>query len=128
MGQGFFRGDMTLGERPLVPEAYTDFIFTSWAERTGFLGTVIMLIVMMFIPLRSLQISLNSRDRFASLLGSGIAFMYFYHIIINMGIALGLLPVTGLPLSFMSYGGSHLVICMAGIGIILNIHKRRFAN
>ena len=128
IGQGFFRGDMTLGERPLVPEAYTDFIFTSWAERTGFLGTLILLLAIMFIPLRTLQISLNARDRFASILGSGIAFLFFYHILINTGIALGLLPVTGLPLSFMSYGGSHLVVCMAGIGIILNIHRRRFAN
>ena len=119
---------MTLGERPLVPEAYTDFIFTSWAERTGFIGTVLLLIAIFIIPLRSLQICLNARDRFASLLGSGIAFMIFYHILINTGIALGLLPVTGLPLSFMSYGGSHLIICMAGIGIILNIHRRRFAN
>ncbi|MDH5655575.1 MAG: FtsW/RodA/SpoVE family cell cycle protein [Spirochaetia bacterium] len=127
-GQGFFRGDMTMGERPLVPEAYTDFIFTSWAERTGFLGTLLLLIAIMYIPLRSLQISLGARDRFASLLGSGIAFMYLYHIIINTGITLGLLPVTGLPLSFMSYGGSHLVVCLAGIGIIMNIYRRRFAN
>jgi len=127
-GRGFFAGDMTMGRRPLVPESHTDFIFTSWAERTGFFGSALLLLFLFFIPLRSLQISFEARDRFGSLLGTGISFMYFYHIMINIGIALGLLPVTGLPLSFMSYGGSHLVICMIGLGIVLNISRRRFAN
>lgn len=127
-GQGLFNGDMTMGDRPLVPEAYTDFIFTSWGERTGFFGSLLVLILLLAIPLRGMQISFEARDRFAALLGSGISFMFFYHVVLNIGIALGLLPVTGLPLSFMSYGGSHLIVCMAGIGVLLSIYKRRFAN
>ncbi len=127
-GRGLFEGDMTMGDRPLVPEAYTDFIFTSWSERTGFIGAVALLIILIAIPLRGLQLAFDARDRFGSLLAAGISFMFFYHIAFNTGIALGLLPVTGLPLSFMSYGGSHMVTCMASVGILLSIYRRRFAN
>lgn len=127
-GRGLFQGDMTIGDRPLVPEAYTDFIFTSWSERTGFLGSVFLLIALIGIPLRGMQISFESRDRFGSLLAAGISFMFFFHILFNTGIALGLLPVTGLPLSFMSYGGSHMLTCMAGLGILFSIHRRRYVN
>ncbi|MBI3394714.1 MAG: rod shape-determining protein RodA [Spirochaetia bacterium] len=128
VGRGLFAGDMTVGDRPLVPEAYTDFIFTSWSERTGFFGAIVLLALLIVIPVRALQLSFESRDRFASLLAAGIAFMFFFHILFNVGIALGLMPVTGLPLSFMSYGGSHLMICMAALGILLSIYRRRFAN
>ncbi len=127
-GRGFFEGDMTVGSRPLVPEAYTDFIFTSWAERTGFLGSVLLLLALILIPLRSLQIAFEARDRFGALLAAGISGLFFHHVAVNTGIALGLLPVTGLPLSFMSYGGSHLWTSMAAAGILLSIHRRRFAN
>ncbi len=127
-GKGLMSGDMTLGDRPLVPEATTDFIFTAWAERTGFLGSVFLLFVLMGIPLRALQVSLETKDRFAALLGSGIAFMYFFHFSLNIGIAIGLLPVTGLPLSFLSYGGSHMIITMMGVGILLSIYRKRFVN
>ncbi len=127
-GRGFFSGDMTVGARPLVPEAFTDFIFTSWAERTGFLGSLLMLGLLFLIPLRALQISFEARDRFGALLAGGLAAMFFHHMAFNAGIALGLLPVTGLPLSFMSYGGSHLLISYAGAGMLLSIFRRRFAN
>lgn len=127
-GQGLFQADMTIGDRPLVPESATDFIFTAWSERTGFFGSSLILFFLILIPLRGIQISFESRDRFAAMLGSGISFMFFYHIVLNTGIALGLLPVTGLPLSFMSYGGSHMVTCMIGIGILLSIYKRKYVN
>lgn len=127
-GRGIFKGDMTMGERPLVPESSTDFIFASWSERMGFLGAVFVLLLLVSIPLRGLQISFEARDRFGSMLAVGISAMFFYHIIFNAGIALGLLPVTGLPLSFMSYGGSHLFISMLSVGILLSIHRRKHAN
>jgi rod shape determining protein RodA len=88
----------------------------------------LLLLVLIGIPLRSLQLSFEARDRFGSLLAAGIAIMLFYHIAFNAGITLGLLPVTGLPMSFMSYGGSHLITCMAAVGILLSIYRRRFAN
>ncbi len=127
-GRGFFQGEMTTGERPLVPEAYTDFIFTSWCERTGFIGGVIMILLLLSIPLRGMLISFESRDRFAALISAGISFTFFSHVLMNVGIAVGLLPVTGLPLSFMSYGGSHLVMSMTALGILLSVGRRRFAN
>ncbi|MDF3818648.1 rod shape-determining protein RodA [Leptospira sp. 96542] len=127
-GKGFFHGEMTEGRVPHVPEAGTDFIFASWAEQTGFFGSVLLLFFLMSIPLRGLQISFESKDRFGSLLAAGIVAMIFFHIAINVGIVIGLLPVTGVPLTFMSYGGSHLLMAMTAVGIILSIKKRKFAN
>ncbi|MCW7468734.1 MULTISPECIES: rod shape-determining protein RodA [Leptospira] len=127
-GKGLFHGEMTEGRVPHVPESGTDFIFASWAEQTGFFGSVLLLFFLMSIPLRGLQISFESKDRFGSLLAAGIVAMIFFHIAINVGIVIGLLPVTGVPLTFMSYGGSHLVMAMTAVGIILSIKKRKFAN
>jgi rod shape determining protein RodA len=127
-GKGLFNGEMTEGRYPHVPEAGTDFIFASWAEQTGFIGSVILLFFLMAIPLRGLQIAFESKDRFGSLLASGIVALIFFHLAINIGIVIGLLPVTGIPLTFVSYGGSHLVISMIAVGIILSIKLRKFAN
>ena len=127
-GRGFWKGEMTLGRYPLVPEAHTDFIFTSWAERTGFLGSLFLVLVLITIPLRGFLLSSEARDRFGSLLACGLSLLFCFHIIMNIGIGLGLLPVTGLPLSFVSYGGSHLVTSMVAIGILMNIYRRRFAH
>lgn len=128
VGKGFLNAEMTEGKIPHVPESSTDFIFASWAEQTGFIGSVFLLFFLFSIPLRGLQISYESKDRFGSLLASGIVAMLFYHMAINIGIVLGLLPVTGIPLSFMSYGGSHLLMSMAAVGIILSIKMRKHAN
>lgn len=127
-GKGLFRGEMTEGRIPHVPEAGTDFIFASWAEQTGFFGSVLLLLGLMLVPLRGLQISFESKDRFGSLLAAGIVALLFFHIAINVGIVIGLLPVTGVPLTFMSYGGSHLVMAMTAVGIIISIKRRKFAN
>ena len=127
-GKGFGNGEMTEGKIPQVPESSTDFIFASWAEQQGFLGSIFLLFFLLAIPLRGLQISFESKDRFGSLLAAGIVALIFFHIAINIGIVIGLLPVTGLPLSFMSYGGSHLVISMVAVGIILSIKSRKHAN
>lgn len=127
-GKGFLKGEMTEGKFPHVPEAGTDFIFASWAEQTGFLGSVILLFFILSIPLRGLQIAYESKDRFGSLLACGITALIFFHVAINVGIVIGLLPVTGVPLTFMSYGGSHLIMSMMAIGILLSIKLRKFAN
>lgn len=119
---------MTTGENPLVPEAFTDFIFSSWAERSGFLGSIILIIALVLIPLRGFVIAFNAKDRFGSFLALGISFTFLYHILFNLGIELGLMPVTGLPLSFVSYGGSHLIICMSLAGILQSIYSKRFIN
>ncbi len=127
-GKGITKAEMTTGLYPLVPEAFTDFIFTSWAERTGFLGSSILLIILSLIPIRGFYISYTAKDRFGSLLGAGISFLYLYHIIFNIGIEIGLMPVTGLPLSFVSYGGSHLLLCYACAGILQSIYSKKYIN
>lgn len=128
VGKGFGHGEMTEGRIPHVPESSTDFIFASWAEQTGFIGSVLLLFFLIAIPLRGLQISFESKDRFGSLLAAGIVALIFFHIAINIGIVIGLMPITGLPLSFMSYGGSHLLMSMVAVGIILSIKLRKHAN
>ncbi len=128
VGKGFGHGEMTEGRIPHVPESSTDFIFASWAEQTGFIGSVLLLFFLLAIPLRGLQISFESKDRFGSLLAAGIVALIFFHMAINIGIVIGLMPITGLPLSFMSYGGSHLLMSMVAVGIILSIKLRKHAN
>lgn len=127
-GNGLTHDGMTSGSIPLVPEAATDFAFTSWGERFGFAGAMVLLFILFAIPLRGLQIAFESKDRFGAMLASGVTAMLFYHIFINIGIVLGLMPVTGLPLSFISYGGSNLIISFMGIGLLLNIKLRKYAN
>lgn len=128
LGKGLMNAEMTEGKTPHVPESGTDFIFASWAEQTGFFGSVILLFFILAIPLRGLQISFESKDRFGSLLAAGVVALIFFHMLINLGIVLGLMPVTGLPLSFMSYGGSHLIMSMMAVGIIISVKMRKHAN
>lgn len=128
LGKGLYAGEMTTGIYPLVPESFTDFIFTSWAERTGFLGSTLLVILLALIPLRGFYIAYTAKDRFGSLLATGISFLFLYHILFNIGIGLGLMPVTGLPLSFVSYGGSHLLLCYSLLGVLENINARKYIN
>jgi rod shape determining protein RodA len=128
IGKGLYNAEMTTGINPILPEAFTDFIFASWAERTGFLGSSLLIIVLSLIIIRGFYISYTAKDRFGSLLASGISFLFLYHILFNIGIELGLLPVTGLPLSFVSYGGSHLLLCFSLAGILESIYSRKYTN
>jgi rod shape determining protein RodA len=128
LGKGLGNGEMTEGKIPHVPESSTDFIFASWAEQTGFAGSVFLIFTLLAIPLRGLQIAFQSKDKFGSLLAAGIVALIFFHMFINLGIVMGLLPVTGLPLSFVSYGGSHLIMSMMAVGIIISIKIRKHAN
>ena len=125
LGKGMHGSELTVGYRPLVPEANTDFIFSSWAERTGFLGSLLLLFSLAGIVIRGLIISLTVRDKFCSLLASSICILFFSHILVNIGISLGLIPVTGIPLTFVSYGGSHLVVSLTAIGMLMSIYRLR---
>jgi len=127
-GNGLTYDGMTSGVLPLVPEASTDFSFASWSERFGFIGSIFLLVVLMAIPLRGLQVAFESKDRLGAIFASGVTTMIFYHLFINIGIVLGLLPVTGLPLSFFSFGGSNLIVSFMGIGLLINIKLRKHAN
>ena len=119
---------MTKGAVPFLPEWYNDFIFSVIGEQLGFWGTSLTLILLFLIIVRGVIIAIQSKDEFGSLLASGITVIFFLHVMINIGIAVGLFPVTGIPLIFISSGGSNMISSFIGLGILLNINDRRFIN
>ena len=119
---------MTKGDTPFLPEWYNDFIFSVVGEQLGFWGSAMLLLLLFGLILRAINIAVTSKDDFGAMLASGIALIFFLHVFINIGISVGLLPVTGIPLSFVSYGGSHMLLCFVCVGILINIYRRRFIN
>ncbi|MBI5682176.1 MAG: rod shape-determining protein RodA [Deltaproteobacteria bacterium] len=124
IGKGFLNG--TQGQLKFLPERHTDFVFSVFAEEWGFSGAVIVVILSLVIILWGLHIAQHSKDRFASFLAFGISSLFFWHTAINLAMVMGLLPVVGVPLPFMSYGGSFLLTVMLGVGILINVSMRRF--
>lgn len=124
-GKGFLQGTQT--QLGFLPEKTSDFIFAVVAEEFGFIGAIILILVLGIIIYRGIQIALETRDKFGALLAIGIISILFYHIFINIGMVIGIMPVTGLPLSFFSYGGSNLFMIMMGIGILNNIKMNKFS-
>ncbi len=125
-GKGFLNGSQA--QLGFLPEKTSDFIFSVVAEEWGFIGSIIIIILLSVIVFRGIQIALEAKDKFGALLASGITAIFFYHIFINIGMAVGIMPVTGLPLCFLSYGGSNLIMCMISIGILINIRMRKFVH
>jgi rod shape determining protein RodA len=123
-GKGFMHG--TQSQLRFLPEQHTDFAFSVFAEEWGFVGCLVMLTLYLFLVLWGLGIAKRCNDRFGSLLAVGVTAMLFWHIVINMGMVIGLFPVVGVPLPFFSYGGTSMVTSMVGVGILLNISMRRF--
>jgi rod shape determining protein RodA len=120
LGKGFLNG--TQAQYGFLPEPKTDFIFASLAEEFGFLGVAIMLLLYLLFFYRIMRISINSKSNFARLFGAGWAISIFAQIAINISMNLGLLPVVGLPLSLISYGGSNLLFNFICLGIMENIN------
>lgn len=118
-GKGFMQGTQT--QLSFIPEHHTDFIFSVVGEEWGFVGCVVVLGLYYFMIQKALEIARKARDREGSLLALGIAGMFAAQILINVGMTVGLLPVTGLTLPFISYGGSSLVFSYIAVGILLNI-------
>ncbi len=123
-GKGFLNGSQA--QLGFLPEKSSDFIFPVIAEEWGFAGAVILLGLLCLIVLRGAQIALEAKDKFGALLAAGISSIFFFHILINVGMVLGIMPVTGLPLSFVSYGGSNLLVGMISVGILINIRMNKF--
>ncbi|MBU3949138.1 MAG: rod shape-determining protein RodA [Proteobacteria bacterium] len=123
-GKGFLKG--TQSALSFLPEQQTDFIFSVFAEEWGFIGCLILLLVFFMFIARCLKISYGSRNPFGAILSFGITAMILWHIVVNMGMAMGLMPVVGVTLPFISYGGSSIIIILTSIGIMLNISMRRF--
>ena len=115
----------TVSQLDYVPDQHTDFIFSTAAEAFGFIGAVIILVLYLLLLLRLLYMAYRTPDRFGKLLITGVASMFFFHIFENIGMTIGLMPITGIPLPFMSYGGSNMWTNMIAVGLAQNAYCRR---
>jgi rod shape determining protein RodA len=123
-GKGFIKGSQT--QLKFLPEQQTDFVFSVFAEEWGFIGAFVLIIMFMSLILWGLKIALHSRDLLGTLIAFGITALIFWEVFINIGMVLGILPVVGIPLPFLSYGGSAIVVLMTAIGLLMNVSVRRF--
>lgn len=116
----------TLANLGFLPEDHTDFIFSNLAERLGFVGGMLLLILFMVLIWRILHIATISRDRFGVLIAVGVATIFLFHVFVNVGMTMGIMPVTGIPLPFISYGRSSLVVSVLSLGLLQSIamHSR----
>ena len=123
-GQGFLQG--TQSNFRYLPGQSTDFIFSIFSEEMGFIGGMVVFVLYLIICLRLLRIIKTVSDPFATYICAGLAGMFSFHFLINVGMTMGIMPITGIPLLFMSYGGSSLLSAMIGVGLVLSIHVRRY--
>ncbi|MFQ5850456.1 MAG: rod shape-determining protein RodA [Candidatus Binatia bacterium] len=123
-GKGYLQG--TQNRLDFLPAQHTDFVFSVFAEEWGFVGCSILLGLYLALILLSLRVVRRARDRFGALLAFGMAAILFWQVIINIAMVTGTLPVAGIPLPFLSYGGSSLVTTMVAVGILVNVSTRRF--
>jgi rod shape determining protein RodA len=124
-GAGLGEGDLT--KNGFVPEQHTDFIFTAVAEDLGFLGGATLLALYGILAWRLWRIALLASEFFGTLVAVGVLAMFTVQVFENVGMTMGIMPITGIPLPFMSYGGSSVIASFIAIGLVLNIHMRRFS-
>ncbi len=122
-GKGWGQG--TQAQLEFVPERHTDFIFAVWSEEFGLVGNAVLLILYLLFIGRGLQIALQAPTLFTRLLAGAVTLIFFTYAFVNMGMVSGILPVVGVPLPLVSYGGTALVTLCLGIGILMSIHKNR---
>lgn len=121
-GKGWLSG--TQSQLNFLPENHTDFIFAVAGEEFGFIGICLILLLYVVIIWRGVIISLSAEDDFGMLLGIGVTSMFMFHVLVNVGMTIGIMPVTGVPLPFLSYGVSSLITNIMGIAVLLNISLR----
>ncbi|WP_455207137.1 rod shape-determining protein RodA [Kaarinaea lacus] len=122
-GKGWLNG--TQSQLDFLPERSTDFIFSAYAEEFGFIGVLVLLSIYLFILARGLLIAVQAQDTFTRLLAGSLTMTFFIYVFVNIGMVTGLLPVVGLPLPLVSYGGTSIVTLMASFGILMSIHTHR---
>lgn len=122
-GKGWLNG--TQAHLEFIPERHTDFVFAVMAEEFGFIGVLALLALYLAITARGLWIAYEAQDNFARLLAGGLSLTFFVYCFVNIGMVSGLLPVVGLPLPLLSYGGSAMVTLLVGFGILMSIHTHR---
>jgi len=125
-GKGYMQG--TQKKLSFLPEQHTDFIFSVLAEEWGFTGSIFLLFLFLMLIAFALNIAHGCRDSFGTILSAGVAAMIFWQVFINMGMVMGLMPVVGMPLPLISYGGSSVFTIFIGIGLLMNVSMRRFTQ
>lgn len=122
-GRGLFNG--TSNQFGFLPEKHTDFIFSVVAEELGFMGVIILIILYSIMIYKCIKIAREAKDEFGAYLVVGVVFMLTFHIFLNIAMTIGLAPVTGKPLPFISYGGTFMLTNMMAIGLVLNVSMRK---
>jgi rod shape determining protein RodA len=124
-GRGYLKGTQT--NLDFVPEQHTDFIFTVVGEEFGFVGAVVLLLLYAVLLWRAFRIAMACKEPYGTYLAAGIAVMFAMQMFVNVGMTVGIMPITGIPLPFVSYGGSSLIANFIAVGLLLSIEARRFS-
>lgn len=122
-GKGLYKGTQT--QLNFLPEQQNDFIFSVLGEEFGFAGSATLLVLFYILVFRGIRIAMKSKDMLGTLIATGIVSMIVFHLLVNIGMAAGIMPITGIPLPFFSYGGSSMLANLIGIGILLNVYLKR---
>jgi rod shape determining protein RodA len=123
-GKGYLHGSQT--NLDYVPEQHTDFIFTVAGEEFGFVGATAVLALYALLLWRAIRVAWLAKDPFGTYVGAGIASMFAIQMFVNVGMVIGIMPITGIPLPFLSYGGTSVIVSFAAVGLLESIHMRRF--
>jgi rod shape determining protein RodA len=122
-GEGLFHGQLVAGN--FVPSQQTDFIFTVAGEELGFVGAITIVVLIGVVVVRALRIAARADDLFGTLIASGVAVWFAFQAFVNVGMTIGIMPITGLPLPFVSYGGSAVFADMIAIGMLQSVRRHR---
>jgi rod shape determining protein RodA len=125
-GKGYLQG--TQNQLNFLPEEHTDFIFSVYAEEWGFAGSIVLLVLYASLVVRGAVIAGRARDNLGALLAAGLTGMIFWQVVINIAMATGSLPVVGITLPFLSYGGSSLLVLLTSVGLVMNVSMRRYMS
>jgi len=125
-GKGTAQGSQTQGQ--FLPVPHTDFIFAAFAEEHGFIGAMAVLLLYFIVLMRLIQNAQTAPDRAGAFVVMGVVAVLAFHILVNVGMVVGFMPVTGIPLPLMSYGGSSVLFMFLALGIVMNVRMRRFVN
>lgn len=123
IGEGFLKGSQT--QLKYVPFQWTDFIFSVPAEEFGFIGATMIVLLYINLLRRSVKTAYEAENKFLSVISAGALFIFFYHILINIGMVIGLMPVMGIPLPFMSYGGTSMIFNLTLVGLLLHAYRQK---
>src|SRR6185369_6489841 len=126
LGKGVFHGSQN--QLGFLPTRHTDFIFSVVGEELGFLGVIVTLGLLAFIIFRSIYNAQTARDNLGMFIAMGVVGTYFFHLIVNVGMVIGFMPTTGIPLPFLSYGGSSVLMAFIAVGLVMSVRRCRYVN